>query len=315
MAIVSEITTNWMSQKKRIILILSAFLFLSSLNTFATTPDPVLLSSTRETGELTVCYSNVPIGATVLFFESTYDLTTWTNTRSWYHSGQSCMTLSPYENGQTVHYYIRYRVGSDSVSNQSNRLKQTPPTTTFVTNFSEILSPLTDLFNELIEAVNNLDVTLEESFTDIVYPSDEALNDLSNSIDDLKDALGVSELNEIGNQINDDLENAQSGMTPPFINDGINTFTGGNPLVPVYTNKSFSGLTVPDLESGTDTPLSFVVPITKLPDGSYFNIKIFTEEQLDKLKWLGVVREILIAMLWIGFAIFIIVRFTPAFKV
>jgi hypothetical protein len=214
-----------------------------------------------------------------------------------------------------VFYYIRYKLGLDPFSNQSNRLKQTPPETTIVTNFLEILDPLTEFFNELIESVNAINTTLNEFFTDLIFPSNESIENLTDAITDLKDSLGISALNETANSLKDDLNNSQSGMSPAFENDGINTFSGGDSSVPLYSNKSFAGLNVPDLESGTDTPLSFVVPITQLPDGSMFNIKLFTAEQLERLKWLGLIREILIAMLWIGFAIFVIVRFTPTFKV
>ncbi len=287
--------------------------FFNSHFAYASTLTPVLLSSDRQTGELTVCYENVPIGKTVYLYERKYSESNIINSRTWVHDGSSCKTFSPYENGQTVFYYIRYLDGT--LSPPSNTLKQTPPITSIITNFDELTAILRTYVDEIIAAITALNDNLTSFFESMVYPSDSSLEDLTVAITDLKNALGINEIITKNVDITNSIDTLIPGLESPFLDDGIGTFTGGaNPNDSPF-NSITSTYNYPDISSGTDTPISFTVPITLLPDGSFMELKIFSEEQLEKFKWLGLIRDLIVALMWISFAVFIIVRFTPTFKV
>jgi hypothetical protein len=88
-----------------------------------------------------------------------------------------------------------------------------------------------------------------------------------------------------------------------YTDDGIGTFTGGaNP-------ETMPGLT------GTSNGMTFCIPITKKPDGSLLEVCLFTEEQLEKFKWLKILYMIMAAVPWAYLANFVIARFAPRFKV
>lgn len=230
-------------------------------------------------------------------------------------SDSGCKEIPYFENGQTVWYYIEQtNPNTGESSNKSNTYRSTPPITAYIINWPDILQDLKDLNNELIKAIEGL-----------FKPSDQAMSDLQDSINDLKDALGVSSAEQVGNDLTSGLESTIGGLSPAgIVDDGNGTFTGGSTggqlPFPNQTIGDGSGgaggisLESPNPDSGTDTELTMRIPIGINLDGSLYYIKLFTKEQMEKMKWLGLIRTLAAATMYILFAIWLVSRFAPQLK-
>lgn len=291
---------------------LAAFLVFPFLvgSAYAAPSAPLITDSKWETGELNVCYQNVTPGNTIILYIADYRQPNQYMARdTWIaQASTECYMTTFYENGQTIfHYIVQVDKDTFEISDPSPIVKQTPPVTVYVTNWPEMFNDLKNLFEDM---KNKLD--------ELATPSQKAQDDLKASIDGLKQAIGLPQVQNAGNGIVDGLNGAQPGMKPPIIEDnGRDTYTGGTSgpgLPPNTRNTDGLGLSSPNLDEGTDTELTMRIPFGVKQDGSLWYIKLFTKEQMDKLMWLGLLRSIGVAMIYILFGIWLVYRFSPQLK-
>lgn len=291
------------------------FLFVSNV-TQAAPPKPSLGLVDWSTGAIEIVWSNVIPGNKINLYVSSVDSEgEFVLYDSWIANTESgSRYVEPLDNGKTYWFYITQE-DETGESEKSSTHKQTPPVTVFVINWQEWLA-------EIANSINVGNQYLTQQIEQIFMPSQAALDDLFVAIDELKDAVGFGQAEGIGGGMIDEFDDVKAGLKPPaVIDDGENTFTGGksgsnSPFNSGLINDPEGGinLEVPDLTSGTDTDLTFTLPITVKPDGSFFEIKLFTEEQLDKLMWMGLLRNLSVAAIWIVFGIWIVQRLTPVLK-
>lgn len=301
-------------------LLLAAFaLFLFGTAAEAAPSSPLITQTDWRTGEIDVNYSGVTPGNLIMIYTKTYKDAEFQVHDVWTAAAESENHIVKYlENGQTVWFYITQvdaLTGEESAA--SNQVRQTPPITAFVINWPDMLANINDLFNNLISQLQQQNDALKDHLNGLATPSEQAMDDLKSSVDGLKDALGVGTVNQVGSDLTNGLNNAQSGMLPPaIVDDGVGTYTGGSGglKLPNTTSTNEIGLVVPNVDEGTDTELTMRIPITQKMDGSLFYIKIFTKEQLDKMKWLGLLRTLAAATIYILFAFWLVTRFTPQLK-
>jgi hypothetical protein len=297
--------------KKKIGLLTTVLFFLITTSVFANPSAPTVTETKWETGSLNVCYEGVTPGYTIILYSTNYKTgdsytarDTWTAS-----SGTECHMSLYFENGQTVWYYI-VQVEPDTglISPQSNITRQTPPITAFIINWQDMLKDLQAEFQKINDSINNQ-----------LKPSDGAVQDLQDAVDGLKDAVGAGEAEKIGSDIKNGLDSGQGGMKPPAVtDDGNGTYTGGSGgfhLPNIGTKTDDLGLVSPKTCEGTDNDVSFSIPYGVDFQGNMLCVKLFTQEQLDKMKWLGLVRTLASATLWIMFGMWIVQRFTPIMKV
>jgi hypothetical protein len=208
------------------------------------------------------------------------------------------------ENGQSIWFYVRQVDPATLEYTTSQRLKQTPPITAFIINWPDMLKDLDKMIND----------ALKNAFT----PSQDAQDKLKDAVDGMKDAIGGGSANNAGNQITDAINQGQNGMRPPIVNDdGNGTYTGGSTggQLPQTPTTGGSGLTYPDPASGTPTEMTVCLPYGVDMNGNLLKVCIFTAEQMEKMKWWDTIRQLAGVTIWIMFAIWLIQRFTPQFKV
>lgn len=262
-------------------------------------PTPQLLETDWRTGELEIKWSGVIPGNTIVLYVATHDQPSYHVYASWTADTATGSHVVQYlENGQTIwHYIVQTDAVTGLTSPPSAYGRQTPPITAFVINWPDMLR---DLANAIAEANQSMQDHLDGLFT----PSDAAMADLQDALNGLKQASGFGAAETAGGGLRDALDSSQAGMHPPaVIDDGVHTWTGGP-----------TGGDLPDVEGGTATALTMRIPLFANPDGSLHYFTFFTEEQLSKFMWLAVLRKIVIAMMWIAFTIWLVVRFTPALK-
>jgi len=223
------------------------------------------------------------------------------------------------ENGQTVWYYVKlYDPVADEWSPSSNIQKQTPPITAYIINWPDMLKDLAD-------AIAESDQRMQDFIEDMATPSDDAIDDLKNAIDELKNAVGAGQASGTGTGLVNGLNNAQGGMRPGLTDDGNGTFTGGSTggQLPSTSQPGGAGgnngpggmnLNAPNPDSGTDGEMTFRIPYGVGLDGKLLYVKIFTQEQMEKLKWMGLLRTIFAAIIYIIFGVWLVSRFSPTLK-
>lgn len=282
----------------------------------AAIPHPILLETDWRTGEIMVSWTNATPGTTMMMYAATHENHGAYEFRdAWVvHSETGSYVTQFLENGQTVWYYVRlYDPVTQEWSDQSNELKQTPPETVFVINWP-------DMFNDLKNAMQAMNDDMKRYFDKLFTPSDQAINDLKDAVDGIKNAVGAGDATNAGNQLVNGLNNMQGGMSPPVVrDDGNGTYTGGStggqlPSTPGNVDGNGMHLVAPDPDSGTDTEMTMRIPIGIHPDGSLYYIKLFTKEQMEKMKWFGLIRELAGITIFIIFGIWLTARFAPQLK-
>lgn len=300
---------------RRVFTALFVFLLASQIANAA--PSQIILNQTDwRTGELEVSYSNAVPGNLMQLYVAdyrdpdNYKLSDW-----WVANAAEETHISQFfENGQTLHYYvIQMDPATSEESPPSNILKQTPPITAFIINWP-------DMLNNLKDALQESNDYMADKLEGLTTPSQQAMDDLKNSVDELKEALGAGQANNAGSSLNNAINNGQSGMKPPIVtDDGNGTYTGGqtggNSPFPNKPSGPGGELTSPDLDSGTDTELTMRIPYMVDMNGQLVYMKLFTQEQMEKMKWLGLLRSLAAATIWIMFAFWLVQRFTPQMKV
>jgi hypothetical protein len=298
--------------KKRIGLLIAVLFFLITTSSIYADPSaPTITDSNWETGALNVCYSGVTAGNTIILYTTNYHTgdayaarDTWSST-----AAAECHMSNYFENGQTEWFYIvQVDPVTGVISPQSNETRQTPPITAFIINWPDMLKDLQVEFQKLDDAINNQ-----------LKPSDQAVQALQNAVDGMKQAVGAGQANQIGNDLKSGLDGGQAGMKHPAVtDDGNGTYSGGSTgdsLPSNGTNTDNLGLVSPKTCEGTDNDISFTIPYGVDMQGNHLCIKLFTNEQLEKMKWLGLLRNLASATLWIMFGMWIVQRFTPIMKV
>lgn len=261
------------------------------------------------TGEIEIKYTGATPGNLIVVYGKTYreaESAAFTPMDSFVVQSESGSHITSYlENGQSIWYYI---ASYDPISNEqtglSNRLKQTPPITAYIINWPDMLADLDSMINNAI--------------TKAVTPSDDAINKLNDAIDKLKDATGAGSAASTAGSIQDAINQGQQGMSPPIVNDdGNGTYSGGStgPKLPGQPATGDSGLEYPNPDSGTDTEMTMRIPYGVDMQGKLLYVKLFTAEQMEKMKWMDVIRKLCGAAIWIMFAIWLVQRFTPQLKV
>lgn len=287
---------------------LVVFLLLTPLNNIyaaSATPSLKLLETEWRTGELEISYENAIQGYTMVVFAATHESEgAFQEIDRFTASGSEGRHITSYlENGQSIWYYVMM-ISPEGEQVRSNRLKQTPPITAFIINWPDMLKDLNQMINNALE--------------NAMKPSDQAINDLNNAINNLANAVGAGSANNAGNAMQDAINQGQSGMKNPIVNDdGNGTFTGGSTggNLPQDNTTGDSGLKYPDPASGTPTELTVCLPYGVDMQGNLLKACIFTKEQMEKMKWLDTLRTLCGATIWVMFAIWLIQRFTPQLKV
>lgn len=285
---------------------------------FADVQRPRISESEWRTGGLVIeIYDLIP-GALVTV-ELSEDRKSWFVVEQFVAEGNTFSTIvDGLENGQT--YYIRAYQTIDGETSAYSISRQTPPLTVFVINWPEIQAFFGELLQSLRGAIEQLDDSINSHLDGLFTPSPGAIADLQDAINDLRDAIGVGQVGQIGSDLQNGIGNVGGNLKPPIVtDDGQNTYTGGpSGSAPPFSMNPPSGngmnLEYPNLDSGTDTDLSFRFPITKDMSGNWIYVKLFTKEQMEKYMWLDLIRNLAIAAMWILFAIWIVTRFTPQFK-
>lgn len=287
-----------------------AFLIIPLTISSAAPAAPVITTAEWRTGALEINYDNVTPGAKVNVYIRKWDTDRYDLHTSFIAEQETGQEIIEYlQNGQTHWFYITQTVDAEE-SPRSNLMKITPPITAFIINWPEILTDLTNLFN-------NINNRLENFFEGIFTPSQGAIDDLQNAIDGLKNTIGGGQVNTIGNDLIDNLNPDLGNYRPPAIEPDDNPFDGGPggfKLPQDNKQPDDLGLVTPDPDSGTDNELTIRIPYMVDMQGNLLYFKIFTKEQLDKLQWWGLIYKLAEAAMWIFFAIYIVVRFTPHFK-
>lgn len=287
------------------------FVFLLSVSVLSSTaaaaaPAPHLEETDWRTGEIEVKYTGATIGYMMVLYAATYEsdgefkpIDSWT-----IKAANESHITSYLENGQSIWFYVRQVDPASLEYTTSNRLKQTPPITAFIINWPDMLKDLDNMINNAIK--------------NAMTPSDKAQQDLKDALDGLKDAVGGGSANNAGNGLQDAINKGQGGMKDPIVkDDGNGTYTGGNSggKLPQDPTTGDSGLVYPNPESGTPTELTMCVQYGVDMKGNPLKACFFTKEQMEKMKWLDVIRKLCGATIWVMFAVWLVQRFTPQFKV
>lgn len=307
MAILFKVTKKGLG---RIGVSLALALFILPLHVFAIPNTPSILESEWETGGFVVNYDNVQVGAEIKLYIS-LDRENFSLHESWIaEDTNGSKYIYGLDNGETYYFYITQTVdGNESLPSEIYR--QTPPSTVFIINWPDMFN---DLSVKLQELNDELTLTLEGLFT----PSQQAMDDLELAINNFKNTIGVGSATGNAQDLQEGIDDIIPNLKPPVVvDDGINTFTGGptglqSPFEQVTDTET--GLTKPDLMSGTDTDLTFSIPISEY-NGEKIEVKLFTQEQLNKFMWIGLLRDVISAAIWIMFCMYTLKRFTPIFKV
>lgn len=265
-----------------------------------------LMETQWQTGQLEVTWEGAVDGVQMTLYTRTWHDTTYEAHDGWVATESGTHISRFFENGQTVWYYVSQTDPLTGAELRSNEVRQTPPITAYIINWPEIWGDMSGEggFGGIAEAIDRMNQGLQEKLDQLFTPSPQAMADLQDAIDDLKNGVGVGQAEQIGGQLQTGFNNIANGASPPVVtDDGEGTFTGGaNPGE------------LPELE-GTMNDVSFCVPITQKMDGSMFRVCLLTDEQLEKMKWWRVVYDLLSVVPWVLFAVWIVQRFTPQFKV
>lgn len=268
-----------------------------------------LLETDWRTGEIEIKYEGVTPGEMIVVYGKTYrdgDDAAFTPMDTFFAQSESGRHITSYlENGQSIWYYIAtYDPITNKQTGLSNRLKQTPPITAYIINWPDMLSDLDNMINKAIR--------------DAATPSDKAINDLKDALDKLKDATGANSAGNTAGAIQDAINQGQQGMSQPIVNDdGNGTYSGGSTggKLPGQPTTGDSGLQYPNPDSGTSNEMTMRLPYGVDMQGNLLYVKIFTDEQMEKMKWMDVIRKLAGATIWVMFAVWLTQRFTPQLKV
>lgn len=302
--------------KRGLILSVLAFLLLPAVVVNAALPTPILVDSKWRTGEIEVAWENAMPGKTMFLYTATYAKDgDYTLHDVWVPATSEGSYITQFlENGQTIWYYVRqYDSATDEWGPMSNIYKITPPITAFIINWPE-------MFGELAEKMQEMNDDLKDHLDGLFTPSDQAMNDLSNAVDGLKNALGAGAASEAGGALQSGLGGLQPGMHNPIgVDDGNGTYTGGNtggnlPFTPGSNSGGGIELEGPNPDSGTSNALTIRIPYGVDMQGNLLYVKILTDEQLEKMKWLNLARNIAGAIIFIMFAFWLVARFSPQLK-
>lgn len=285
----------------------------------------VITGSEWATGTINVSYTGATPGNTISIYTMKWNETGFTLHDSWVaQASTETHSLKYLENGQTIWFFLRHTDPNTGEFTQSNTERQTPPITAYVINWpdmwGDMLGGLEDLNRSLIQTVQTENDRLIQSMKDLATPSPAAINELTSAVNGLKNSLGISQVEVIGGQLQNGFDGIKAGSSAPIVNDdGIGTYTGGSTggQMPFDLQQpSGSGMTLsgPNPDSGTDTELTMRIPYTVDMNGNLIYMKIFTKEQMEKMKWLAVVRGVAIAAMYILFAIWLVTRFSPQLK-
>lgn len=259
---------------------------------------PVLGPSEWRTGELEVCYTNATPGALIKLYVATDKSDGAYTVRDVWIADNSagCYITKYFENGQTVWHYITETVNGVE-SEPSNEGRQTPPITAYIINWPEMLQ-------DIIDAINAANDRLIQALNALFTPSQGAMDNVKDAVDDLKNSVGAGAAEGAGGGLQSGFDDVKTGLKPPVVtDDGNGTWTGG-----AHPDE------LPPLQ-GTMNELSWCVTITKDMQGRDFKACLFTQEQLEKMKWWDVVRKAIGFTIYITFGVWLVTRFTPQFKV
>lgn len=244
------------------------------------------------TGGFIYKYDFVKPGATVRLYVSTDAKTYKVMDTFVAEAEKGVRQIDGLDNGDTVYFYITQEVDGEE-SARSSRLRQTPPYTVFVINWPDMLADIENM--------------LENFFT----PSQSAADNLKDAMDNLADKMGAGAAGQAGAGLGGGFGDAGKNMPPPIVpKPGDNPYGGGSTggQLPNQGGDIGTG-TPPDLTGGTDTDLSFTIPITQGVE-----VKLFTKEQMQKFGWIAIIRTLINAVIWIMFGMYLVNRFTPQLK-
>lgn len=301
--------------KRGLFMTVLAFLFVAPNLSSAAPAKPVILESNWRTGEIEVCYTNVTPGNAIYLYTAKWDNPgAYTEHDIWIaQESTECRVSMYYENGQTIWFYIKQMNANLEFSDPSNKGKITPPITAFIINWPDMFKDLTDKLTEL----NN---DLKDHLDGLATPSDRAISDLQNAIEGLKGALGVGQASGAGGSLQNGFDGLQPGMHPPIgVDDGNGTFTGGKtggqmPFDPDNNSGGGMDLQGPNPDSGSSNELTVRIPYGVDMNGDFLYLQFLTDEQLEKIKWLNLLRNVAGAIIFILFGVWLTSRFAPQLK-
>jgi hypothetical protein len=274
---------------------------------------PQITESTWRTGEIQVCYTGVDPGVTLMMFAATHDTPgVYGKVDEWITpAGEGCHISKYFENGQTVWFYLLASNNGD-LSEQSVVTRQTPPITAYIINWDDMLFDLNSMTDSLKKTIDDGNDKIIDAMKDVSTPSDAKMQEVADAVEEVKNAIGGGSAKNVGDQLQGSFNNIGATGKPPISNDdGIGTFTGGaDPSSGSPTNM----IQPPNL-SGTKNEATICFNLTKKMDGTPYEACIFTNEQMDKLKWWAVVYKAMELLPWLMMAVYLVQRFTPQFKV
>lgn len=296
-------------------IMLSLLFFLVWADVAGAAPNAVVLTESNwRTGEIEVCYTGAVPGNVVQLWAKTWKDPDFEQVQSRIVvQATECWTSVPLENGQSIWYYVRTVDGLGDYAD-SYVFKQTPPITAYIINWP-------DIFADITGAMEDINASLTASIEAMVMPSSTSIDNLTASVENLKASIGVAQIETIGGQLGSGIDGLTEDMPgPAVVDDGVGTFTGGEggPGLPTGTKGHDGGgisLTAPDPDSGTSNDATIRIPYGVDMGGNLLYLKLFTDEQLEKLKWIGLLYAIATATMWIFAAIAFVMHFVPKFKV
>lgn len=297
-----------------------SFIVYSTETADAAPSRPTLIETDWRTGEIQICWEGATLNSIMFLYVSKWDDPhTYVATDFFVVTeANGCYVSKYHENGQSLWYYVQlYDDVTGEWGPKSNTQKQTPPITAYIINWP-------DMFKDLINGMKEANDALADRIEGMLTPSDKAMSDLQDAINGLKDALGVGAATGSGGQVQTGLDGLQPGMRPPIgVDDGNGTWTGGNtgPNLP-YPNENQplppegggGELIVPNPDSGTANEFTLRIPYGVDMKGELLYFQIFTEEQMEKMKWLNLIRNLAAALIYIMFGMWLVYRFSPQLK-
>lgn len=266
-----------------------------------------LVETEWRTGEIEVKYEGAISGQTIMVYAATYDSHgSYDLVDAFTANGESGSHIVQFrENGQTIWYYVRAAdPATGEQGTRTNIQKQTPPITAYIINWPEMKDSFQSMSDSVKDSVDKANDDIKNKMDDLAKPSPAAQDNMKNALDNLKDAIGVPKAEDAGKDLKDALDDIADGGSNPISNDdGKGTFSGGeNPDE------------LPPLQ-GTQTEASFSVPITYDQNGQLIWVTLFSQEQMEKLKWWAVVYKAIEVIPWVMLVVWLVQRFTPQFKV
>lgn len=308
---------------KRRSLVLACVLFvivgLLPMRVGAAVDKPIVLETEWRTGEIHVSYTGVPAGYVVGFYGATHETPDdYRQLDLWVEDGTGSHTVKFLENGQTVWFYlVAIHPITGETSPTSNAFRQTPPLTAYIINWPDMFADMTGMNQAIIDAINGANQSLKDHIAaenqalkdfaqSLVTPSQSSMDNMKSAVDNLKNAVGVGAAETAAGQLTAGFNDIANNGLPKIVqDDGIGTYTGG----------STPGQLPPLVGTANEATWCITYGVNAFNGNEPLKACLFTDEQMEKMKWWSVVYDAISVVPWILLGVWVVQRFTPQFKV